>query len=143
MATAAYTSGYRQFSFNDLSAGLNLRDKADAVKDGEAIDLLNVQFTERGAIQQRAGYVDHTPADLSSRVDSLSPFYTAAGARRRQRGRDGRRHLRAARRAVGVRPLRRPDARVPLRGQRAQHATALERCHVGDRRRAGHRQRRA
>jgi hypothetical protein len=81
MATAAYTSGYRQFSFNDLSAGLNLRDKADAVKDGEAIDLLNVQFTERGAIQQRAGYVDHTPADLSSRVDSLSPFYTAAGAR--------------------------------------------------------------
>src|SRR5262245_53326202 len=78
---AAYTNGYNQFAFKDFSGGLNLRDKSDAVGDREAIDLLNVVFTERGAVKQRDGYSDLTPADLLNRVDSLSPFYKADGTR--------------------------------------------------------------
>jgi hypothetical protein len=80
-ASVAFIAGYRPFQFTDFSGGLNLRDKADAVGDKEAIDLLNVTFTERGAIRQRDGYVDFTLADLTNRVDSLSPFYTVAGTR--------------------------------------------------------------
>jgi hypothetical protein len=60
VSTAAYTNGYRPFDFKDFSGGLNLRDKADAVGDREAIDLLNVTFSERGAIRQREGFVDLT-----------------------------------------------------------------------------------
>lgn len=78
---AAYTNGYRPFDFADFSLGLNLRDKSDAVKDGEAIDLLNVTFTERGAIRQRDGFADFTTADLGQRVDSMVAHYTAGGAR--------------------------------------------------------------
>ena len=130
MATAAYTAGYRPYAFGDFSGGLNLRDKADAVGDREAIDLLNVTFTERGAMRQRDGYADFTPADLPQRVDSLSPFYTVAGLRQLiagcgtrldaldTAGRDRRVTDRDGRRAVGVRALRRPAARVPLRRQR-------------------------
>jgi hypothetical protein len=77
----AFVNGYRPFDFHDFSGGLNLRDKADVVTDQEAIDLLNVTFTERGAIRQRDGYTDLTSADLTNRPDSLVPFYTAAGTR--------------------------------------------------------------
>lgn len=81
MAPVAYVNGYNPFAFSDFSGGINLRDKADAVGDKEAIDLLNVTFSERGAIRQRDGYADLTTANLTNRVDSLSPFYTAAGTR--------------------------------------------------------------
>lgn len=81
MSAGAYTAGYRPFPVVDFSAGLNLRDKSDTVGDAEAIDLLNVTFNERGAIYQRDGYTDLTAADLTNRVDSLSPFYTAGGVR--------------------------------------------------------------
>ena len=81
MARAAYVDGYRPFDYKDFSGGLNLRDKSDAVGDKEAIDLLNVDFTERGAIRQRDGYADFTPSDLGDRVNSLSPFYKADGTR--------------------------------------------------------------
>jgi hypothetical protein len=80
MATA-YVQGYQPYAFDDFSGGLNLRDKADVVTDKEAIDLLNVTFTERGAIRQRDGWSDLTTADLTNRVDSLAPFYTASGTR--------------------------------------------------------------
>jgi hypothetical protein len=76
-----YASGYNQIAFKDFSGGLNLRDKSDAVGEKEAIDLLNVTFTERGAVRQRDGYDDLTPADLTNRVDSLSPFYKTDGTR--------------------------------------------------------------
>src|SRR3954452_789261 len=80
-ATFAATQGYQPYAFNDFSGGLNLRDKSDTVGDKEAIDLLNVTFSERGAIRQRDGYADLTTADLTNRVDSLCPFYTAGGVR--------------------------------------------------------------
>lgn len=66
--------------FNRFDGGLNLRDKADVVEDTEAIDLLNVTFTERGAIKQRDGYSDLT-ASLTNRVDSLGLFSTTSGTR--------------------------------------------------------------
>ena len=81
MAEAAYTAGYRPYTFKDFSGGLNLRDKGDAVGDKEAIDVLNVTFTERGAVRQRHGVTDFTPADMANRVDSLSPYYRADGTR--------------------------------------------------------------
>jgi hypothetical protein len=77
----AYVNGYQPFAFSDFSGGINLRDKADTVGDKEAIDLLNVTFTERGAIRQRDGYADLTTANLTNRVDSLAPFYTSGGTR--------------------------------------------------------------
>src|SRR3954451_20354928 len=79
--STAYVNGYQPYAFADFSGGVNIRDKADAVGDKEAIDLLNVTFTERGAIRQRDGYQDLTTADLTNRADSLAPFYTAAGVR--------------------------------------------------------------
>jgi hypothetical protein len=80
-ATFAATQGYQPYAFNDFSGGVNLRDKSDTVGDKEAIDLLNVTFSERGAIRQRDGYADLSVADLTNRVDSLCPFYTAGGVR--------------------------------------------------------------
>src|SRR5262245_19164836 len=77
----AYTDGYRAFDFKDFSGGLNLRDKSDAVGDKQAIDLLNVTFTDRGAIRQRDGYVDLTLSDLAARIDSMAAHYTTAGLR--------------------------------------------------------------
>jgi hypothetical protein len=81
MPPRAHVNGYEPFVFADFSGGLNLRDKSDTVGDKEAIDLLNVTFTERGAIRQRDGYADLTTSDLTNRVDSLGAYYTAAGQR--------------------------------------------------------------
>ena len=67
--------------FDRFDGGLNLRDKSDVVENNEAIDLLNVTFTERGAIKQRDGYVDLTGSDLTNRVDSLGTFATTSGTR--------------------------------------------------------------
>jgi hypothetical protein len=72
-----YTNGYQPFAVNDFAGGLNLRDKADASATSEAIDLLNVDFTERGAVRQRDGFTDLTPADLTVRVDSMTAYYNA------------------------------------------------------------------
>jgi len=75
------SNGYRPVMFGSFGGGLNLRDKSDAVKDSEAIDLLNVEFTQTGAIKQRDGYTDLTSSSLTNRVDSLGVFYTASGTR--------------------------------------------------------------
>lgn len=40
---------------SNFGGGLNLRDKADTVAPGQAIDALNVFFTERGSVTQRPG----------------------------------------------------------------------------------------
>src|SRR3954469_11448121 len=77
----AYVNGYQPFAFADFYDGLNLRDKSDVVTDKEAIDLLNVTFTEHGAIRQRDGYADLTTADLTNRVDSLGAYYNASGTK--------------------------------------------------------------
>lgn len=72
---------YQVFQFGNFSGGLNLRDKTDVVRDDQAIDLLNVEFTDVGAVRQRDGYVELTGTALTSRVDSLAAFYTASGTK--------------------------------------------------------------
>ena len=62
---------YQAIPFGNFSGGLNLKDKADVVQDSQAIDLLNVEFTERGAVKQRDGFLQFTGTALTNRVDSL------------------------------------------------------------------------
>ena len=73
--------GYRPVPFRDFGGGLNLRDGSDVVSEREAIDLLNVTFTERGAVTQRDGYGLFTAAVGTNRYDSLGAFYTAGGTK--------------------------------------------------------------
>lgn len=72
--------GYTSYPFDSFGKGLNLQAKPDAVSPEECIDALNVLYSDRGAISQRPGYEALTAA-LTNRVDSLEPFYTAAGVR--------------------------------------------------------------
>lgn len=64
-----------------FSGGLNLRDQPDVVDASQAVDLLNVTFTDRGAVRQRDGYAAFTAGAGANRYDSLAPFYTSAGTR--------------------------------------------------------------
>jgi hypothetical protein len=70
---------YSPASFDTFGLGLNLRDKVDAVRMGEAIDALNVEFSERGAIGQRDGYAAFTESTLTNRVQSLHVHTRAGG----------------------------------------------------------------
>lgn len=72
---------YQAVSFGGFGAGLNLRDKADAVSEQEAIDALNVEFTERGAVQQRSGYAKLTSSALTNAAASLEGYYKTDGTK--------------------------------------------------------------
>lgn len=72
---------YTPYPLIDFGAGLNLTAKADAVGPGEAIDALNVVFTDRGAVQQRDGYADFNSTALTNAVSTLEPFYTTSGTK--------------------------------------------------------------
>jgi hypothetical protein len=95
----SFTNGLQAGRVHRLLGRLNLRDKSDAVGEKEAIDLLNVTFTERGAVRQRDGYSDLTPSDLTNRVDSLSPSTrpTARASSSPAAGRGWKRSTRRAR----------------------------------------------
>lgn len=71
----------------DFSGGLNLRDSSGLLDVRSAIDALNVGFSARGAIVQRAGYDNLTAGAAAARYDSLFPFYTSAGAKQLLAGR--------------------------------------------------------
>lgn len=72
---------YREAPFETFGLGLNLRDKADVIEPGAAVDALNVLFTERGAVKQRPGFEAFTSSALTNRGDSLSPYYTTGGTK--------------------------------------------------------------
>jgi hypothetical protein len=72
---------YQSLPFEGFGGGINLLDKADTVKSNEACDLLNVLFTQRGAIESRPGYNNLMSSELTNRCESLSPYYTASGTR--------------------------------------------------------------
>lgn len=72
--------GLTSYPFAGFGKGLNLRDKPDAVDPAEAIDVLNVVFSDRGAIEQRPGY-DNLTGALTNRVASLEPFYKTGGTK--------------------------------------------------------------
>jgi hypothetical protein len=57
---------------------LNLLAKPDAVDPAEAIDCIDVTFSDRGAIQERPGYKALSKA-LTNRVESIEPYYTTSG----------------------------------------------------------------
>ena len=59
--------------------GLDLRDQVDVVDPAAAIDLLNVTFTERGAVRSRDGYANFTSVEGTNRYDSMIPYYTSGG----------------------------------------------------------------
>jgi len=68
-------------AFPGFAKGLDLRDQPDVVDPSAAIDLLNVTFTERGAVKTRDGYGLFTAAAGTNRYDSLMPFYKLDGTR--------------------------------------------------------------
>jgi hypothetical protein len=72
---------YKPLPFKGFGAGLNLRDSVDAVAEDQAIDALNVTFTNRGAVKQRSGYAKFTSAEGTNRYDSLAAFYKADGTK--------------------------------------------------------------
>jgi hypothetical protein len=65
---------YLPQSFRSFGGGLNLRDKADVVEESQAIDCLNVLFTERGSVRSRDGYGTFA-SGLTNAVDTIAPFY--------------------------------------------------------------------
>ncbi len=72
---------YEPASFPGFGRGLNLRDKADAVNEEEAIDCLNVEFTERGAVKQRAGTAVFNSVELDGQGDTIWPHYESDGTK--------------------------------------------------------------
>jgi hypothetical protein len=81
MAAATSSHSYQSLPFEGFQGGLNLLDKVDAIKPSEACDLRNVLFTQRGTIESRPGFNNLTPSELTNRVESLSPYYTASGTK--------------------------------------------------------------
>jgi hypothetical protein len=72
---------YQSLPFEGFGKGLNLIDKVDSVDPAECVDCLNVLYSQRGAIESRPGYNNLTGSELTNRVESLSPYYTASGTR--------------------------------------------------------------
>jgi hypothetical protein len=73
--------GYTGYPSDNFGAGLNLADKPDATSPAECIDALNVVFTDKGAVEQRAGYDNLTSSALTNTVESLEPFYKTSGTK--------------------------------------------------------------
>jgi hypothetical protein len=72
---------YQSLPFEGFGRGINLVDKSDSVDPAEAVDCLNVLYSQRGAIESRPGYNNGTASELTNRAESLSPYYTAAGTK--------------------------------------------------------------
>ena len=72
---------YQSLPFEGFGRGLNLVDKADSVDPAECVDVLNVTFSQRGAIESRPGFNNLTSSELTKRTESLSAYYTASGTR--------------------------------------------------------------
>lgn len=70
-----------EFPFPRFAGGLNLRDQPDVVNPAQAIDLLDVTFTERGAVRQRDGYGLFTSVAGTNPYDSLVAFSKSDGTR--------------------------------------------------------------
>jgi len=70
---------YQAAGFRSLGAGLNIRDKADTVSEEEAIDLLNVDFTETGTVKQREGFSVYSASALAEQPTSLGAHYESDG----------------------------------------------------------------
>lgn len=65
--------------FPGFGGGLNLRDQPDTVRADQAVDLLDVVFTETGAVRTRDGFAAVTGSELTNQPDSCSPYYKLDG----------------------------------------------------------------
>src|SRR6266496_4778934 len=72
---------YTLVKYPSFGEGLNLRDQPDVISPSQALDCLDVGFTSRGAVTQRAGYSKFTAVEGTNRYDSLHPFYTISGTK--------------------------------------------------------------
>lgn len=57
--------------------GLNLRDTVDVVDPEQAIDAMNVVFSERGTVKQRDGFDEFTASALTNQPDSIATYEKA------------------------------------------------------------------
>lgn len=73
--------GYTPVPFPGYAGGLNLRDQPNQVDPSHAIDLLNVTFTELGAVKSRDGFAALTASPLTNQPDSCAVFYTTGGTK--------------------------------------------------------------
>ena len=70
---------YKPVQFAGFQGGLNLRDQPDVVSPSQCIDVLNVSFSERGAIVPRDGFDNHTTDELTNRGATVHPYYESDG----------------------------------------------------------------
>ena len=70
---------YRPVLFSGFGGGLNLRDQPDVVDPAQAIDILNVTLTEKGALKLRDGFDNHTSSELTNRGQTVFPYYESDG----------------------------------------------------------------
>lgn len=70
---------YSPVLFAGFGAGLNLRDQPDVVDPAQAIDCLNVTFTEKGALKLRDGFDNHTSSELTNRAQTVYPYFESDG----------------------------------------------------------------
>jgi hypothetical protein len=73
---------YQSFPYQGFGRGLNLRDKPDAVDAAEAIDAMNVGFSERGAIVTRGGYVQRVALAEGEEAMGLASMVRTTGSPR-------------------------------------------------------------
>lgn len=70
---------YRPVLFSGFGGGLNLRDQPDVVDPAQAIDILNVTLTEKGALRLRDGFDNHTSSEMTNRGSTVYPYYESGG----------------------------------------------------------------
>lgn len=70
---------YRPVLFAGFGGGLNLRDQPDVVDPAQAIDILNVTLTEKGALRLRDGFDNHTSSELTNRARTVFPYQESDG----------------------------------------------------------------
>lgn len=58
-----------------------MQSQVDVVSPEAAIDCLNVTFTQKGAVESRAGYGLFTAVAGTNKYDSMIPYYTTSGTR--------------------------------------------------------------
>src|SRR4051812_46671298 len=64
-----------------FGGGLNLTAQPYLLDDRFALDCLNIELDELGAVRQRQGYAQLTTAELTNQPANIERFETSAGAR--------------------------------------------------------------
>lgn len=65
---------YDSVPYTTFGGGINLRDQPDELAPGQAYDLLNVTFTERGGVKSRPGYETFNTSSLTYVPDNMEAY---------------------------------------------------------------------